>query len=326
MTAIRKERITSPAAWTRSSFDGDDSWIFHLSDSDCEEIDAAVKNLAALGKGYPYFSRDDFPLKGLAQVVLRISDDLENGRGFCLLRGFETGHYSDAEIASIYYGIGLHLGTPVGQNPQRDLLGTVMNTGDISDKNTRVFQTNLYLPYHTDPSDAVCLLCLQKAREGGLSSLVSAASVYNTILQEYPEYLGVFYRAFHYAHLREDGVGQSPVFSYYDGKLSCRYLRQYIELGHEQREQPLSAVEREALDIFDRVSQAEHMRVDMMLEPGDMQFANNYAVLHSRSAFADSGHPEQRRKLLRLWLKMPNARKLAPDFPGRNGFELIRQS
>ncbi|MBT4442553.1 MAG: TauD/TfdA family dioxygenase, partial [Oceanospirillaceae bacterium] len=29
-----------------------------------------------------------------------------------------------------------------------------------------------------------------------------------------------------------------------------------------------------------------------------------------------------RRKLLRLWLKMPNARTLAPEFPGRNGFPL----
>ena len=33
-------------------------------------------------------------------------------------------------------------------------------------------------------------------------------------------------------------------------------------------------------------------------------------------------HSEQalNRKMLRLWLKMPNARQLAPDFPGRNGF------
>jgi hypothetical protein len=24
--------------------------------------------------------------------------------------------------------------------------------------------------------------------------------------------------------------------------------------------------------------------------------------------------------MLRLWVKMPNARRLAPEFPGRNGF------
>ena len=62
------------------------------------------------------------------------------------------------------------------------------------------------------------------------------------------------------------------------------------------------------------------MRVDMMLEQGDIQFANNYAVLHSRTAFEDHEDENRRRKKLRLWLKMHQARKLAGDFPGRNGF------
>jgi len=43
-------------------------------------------------------------------------------------------------------------------------------------------------------------------------------------------------------------------------------------------------------------------------------------VLHSRTSFEDADDPSLQRKKLRLWLKMPNARALAPDFPGRNGF------
>ena len=106
----------------------------------------------------------------------------------------------------------------------------------------------------------------------------------------------------------------------HQGKLSCRYLRQYLELGHEIREQPLSKVEFEALDLFDSIIHKASIRVDMMLEPGDIQFANNYAVLHSRTEFEDDANLALHRKLLRLWLKMPNARTLAPEFPGRNGF------
>jgi hypothetical protein len=43
----------------------------------------------------------------------------------------------------------------------------------------------------------------------------------------------------------------------------------------------------------------------MKLERGDMQFVNNYVVLHSRTAYED--HPEEARKrhLLRLWLRTP---------------------
>lgn len=322
MNALLTSKIETPAAWVGADFAGDESWLHHLSATALAEIDNAVAGLRASGRGFPNLTKADFPLVTLADDLTRYANELENGRGFFLLRGLPVDRYTEADLRAIYFGIGLHLGTPVGQNPQGDVLGTVMNVGDPHDKNTRVFQTNLYLPYHTDPSDVVGLLCLRKAQRGGLSSLVSAAAVYNEILAQAPAHLGLFYRAYHYAHLREDGVGRSPIFSYYDGKLSCRYLRQYIELGHEQREQPLTGVEREALDLFDRVSQAEHMRLDMMLEPGDMQFANNYAVLHSRSAFEDADELDARRKLLRLWLKMPNARTLASDFPGRNGFEV----
>ena len=212
------------------------------------------------------------------------------------------------------------MGSPVKQNTQGDILGEVMSIGDIAQKDTRVYQTNAYLPYHTDPSDVVGLLCLRQARSGGLSSLVSAASIHNQILAKYPEYLGLFYKSFYYAHLGEDLPSLSPLFSFYAGKLSCRYLRQYIEFGHEIRKHPLSPVEIEALDIFDSIANQPDLRLDMILQPGDIQFVNNYFILHSRSEFEDHDELSQRRKLLRLWLKMPSARQLSPDFPGRNGF------
>jgi hypothetical protein len=231
-----------------------------------------------------------------------------------------VGRYSDDEIATVYYGLGLHLGVPVRQNPKGELLGHVMAVGDATLKTTRVYETNLYLPYHSDPSDVVGLLCVRKARSGGLSSLVSVAAVYNEILAHFPEFLGIYYRPMYFAHLCEPQPSLSPIFSHNEGKLSCRYLRQYLELGHEIRNVPLSRVEIEALDVFDSIIQRPDIRLDMMLEPGDLQFANNYAVLHSRTEFQDDPDPALRRRMLRLWLKMPNARRLAPEFPGRNGF------
>ena len=38
----------------------------------------------------------------------------------------------------------------VMQNPKGDPLGLVMHVGDETKKDTRVYETNLYLPYHTD--------------------------------------------------------------------------------------------------------------------------------------------------------------------------------
>ena len=194
-----------------------------------------------------------------------------------------------------------------------------MNVGDKNSQNTRVYETNDYLPYHTDLSDVFGLICIRKAKTGGLTSLVSGGAVYNEMLKYHPEYLGLFYRSMPYAHLG-DGINRSPLFSYHDNKLTCRYLRKYIELEHENQGQPLSTVEVEALDCFDRIIHRDDMRLDLMLEPGDMLFANNYAVMHSRTGFEDFDQPDQQRKLLRLWLKLANARRLDPDFPGQNGF------
>jgi hypothetical protein len=317
---IRKTPIVNPAAWKGAELAGDESWIHQVTDADIEEIDAALASVHARDLKFPHFTADDFPLPTMQVKLQQFAEELETGRGFLLLRGLPVQRYSDDEIRIVYYGIGLNMGCPVGQNPKGDLLGLVMNVGDLSKKTTRVYETNAYLPYHTDPSDVVGLLCLRKAKQGGLSSLVSSASVYNRLLETHPEFLALFYRPMYYAHLGKDEPGLSPIFSYNDGKLSCRYLRQYIELGHEIMGLPLSRIEIEALDLFDSIIHDESLRLDMMLEPGDLQFANNYAVMHSRTEFEDHEDTSLHRKMLRLWLKMPNARQLAADFPGRNGF------
>lgn len=326
LSLILTHSITGPAAWTGAGLADDRSWIHRLTAAEIGDLDRALAGVKAAGKAFPDIAKADFPLPGWAGLLARLADDLEDGRGFMVFRGLPVERYTPDEIATVYYGIGLNLGLPVRQNPRGDLLGTVMNVGDPADPATRVYETNAYLPYHTDPSDVVGLLCLRKAKAGGISSLVSVAAVYNRLLADCPEYLGLFYRPWYYAHLGEDLPSLSPLFSWHVGKLAHRYLRQYIELGAEVMGRPLSTVEVEALDRFDAIAADPALRLDMLLEPGDLQWANNYTILHSRTGFEDHPEPDRRRKKLRLWLKMANARALAPDFPGRNGFPAVGET
>jgi hypothetical protein len=318
---VLKRPIEGAAAWRGEDLKDETSWSHRLSPAAIATIEAALATVKARGRAFPGFVRDDFPIDGeLAADLRRWARELEDGRGFLLVRGLPVERWSEDDVRIVCYGLGLHMGTPVRQNPKGDLLGTVANVGDVSKKTTRVYETNLYLPYHSDLSDVVGLLCVRPAKAGGLSSLVSVAAVYNELLARSPEYLGLYYKPWHFAHLGEDRPTPSPIFSVHEGRLSCRYLRQYVEVGHELVGAPLSRVEVEALDAFDAVIHDARIRLDMMLEPGDLQFANNYAVLHSRTGFEDHDEPRLRRMMLRLWLKMPGARTLAPDFPGRNGF------
>lgn len=320
-TMILKQQITSKSAWIGKDLRDKSDWIYHLTAQHLELLEQALEMLEQKGLKAPYFNKQDFPIidQELLSFIEQLSDELENGFGFFVLRGLTPEQFTESQLADIYYGIGLYLGMPVTQNSKGDLLGYVQNVGDLNKKDTRVYETNAYLPYHTDLSDSVGLLCIRKAKQGGLSSLVSAATIYNKILQHYPEYLSYYYYPTYCDHLGDDEPTLTPIFSYFNNKLSCRYLRAYIELGHERKNLPIPQVEKEALDIFDSFIHDPDLRLDMMLESGDIQFCNNYVVMHSRTSFEDDEDLAKRRKLLRLWLKMPNARELAPEFPGRNG-------
>lgn len=317
---ILEEKIIGPMVWKGADLATETSWISVLSDEHIIALDFALLRLKASGATGLDFSREDFSIPCWDPLLAELAEELENGPGFCVMRGLPVDRYDEADIRTILYGIGLNLGLPVRQNPKGELLGTVTNVADSRDPNARVYETNAHLPFHTDPSDVVGLLCLRKAKAGGLSSLASVAAIYNEMLSRHPDDLALFYRRWYYAHLGEDLPSLSPLFSYHRGKLAFRYLRQYIELGHDIMESPLSAEEVMALDRFDSIAQDPRFHLDMMLEPGDLQWANNYTVLHSRTGFEDHEDADRRRKMLRLWLKMPNARELAPDFPGRNGF------
>lgn len=321
MKTISKQKITQKCAWVGEAIADKTDWTHSLSAHALHVLDQGLRQLEAKQWQAPNFSKADIVIDDevFLKEVRLITDELENGYGFVVIRGLDAHKYKESQLATLYYLLGVYLGQPVTQNAHGDLLGQVQSAGDPTNKSTRVYETNLYLPYHTDMSDVVGLLSIRKAKAGGLSSVVSFATVYNEIVGKYPEYLASFYHPYYYAHLGEPEPSLSPIFSYWKGKLAGRYLRAYIELGHELRNVPMSQVQKEALDIFDEVSLDPRLRLDMMLEPGDLLFCNNYTVMHSRTEFEDDDAPEKRRKLLRLWLKMDNARELAPEFPGRNG-------
>lgn len=320
MGMIHKQKLIGPSVWKGPDFVSDESWIRPLNAEQCNELLAAVAVVQSAGKGFPDFGVDDFPLASLGPQLRNWGDELESGSGFMLLRGLPIDGLDDDAIDILYFGLGLHMGVPVRQNPAGDLIGRVMNVGDLENRQTRVYETNAYLPYHTDPSDMVGLLCIRAAKSGGVSSLISSSALYNEMLARYPEYLSVFYRPMYYPHLGSDEPALAPVFSYHRGKMSVRYLRQYLELGADMMGRPLTTVEHEAMDVFDKIMHEPDMRIDMMMQPGDLQLVNNYSVMHSRTSFEDDNDLALRRRKLRLWLKLPGARQLGYPFEGRHGF------
>ena len=319
--------VTTAKAWRGETLSRETSWIVLLTPAELADVDRALATAKASGKALEQIGRDDFPLTVMRGRLEQALAEMVDGRGFVALRGLPVDRWGDDDTGLVFWGLGRYLGSPLYQNPKGDLLGHVYDHGrTYGNIDVRGYETNAYLPYHTDAGDMVGLFCLRRALEGGLSSIVSSVTVHNEILANHPEYLGLLYNGFYYirreAALTERGVSERPipVFGARDGVISCRYIRNQINAGAVKRGVPLTKLEQAALDYLDELTRRPDLRLDMDLQPGDIQFINNYTILHSRTGFVDGPGPHQKRHMLRLWLKFPTPWPLAPDFPAHMGY------
>ena len=327
MSTIWMKPITGPKAWRGQDLVHASSWILTLGEGEITDIDRALAVARATARPLAEVGREQFPLTVMRPRLEQILAEVYDGRGFVVVRGLPVRRYSDDDVGLIFWGLGRYLGSPLHQNPRGDLLGHVYDHGrTYGNIDVRGYETSAHLPYHTDAGDLVGLLCLRRALEGGLSSITSSVSVHNEILAAHPEYLGLLYNGFYYirreAALTDRAVTERPipVFGCRDGVVSCRYIRNQINAGAVKRGVPLTGLEEAALDHLDETTRRADLRLDMDLQPGDMQFINNYTTLHSRTEFVNGPGPDQNRHMLRLWLKFPRPWPLAPNFPEHQGY------
>ena len=327
MAEILTETVRHPSAWYGRDLVDDPSWIVHLTPTHLAEIAVAMDQVRRRGLPFAALTKDDFPLPTLGPRLGAWQKDVVDGRGFYVLRGLNTGDYTDEDVGTIFWAFGLYLGHAVTQNPRGDLLGHVYDHGrQYGQIDVRGYETNAHLPFHTDSGDVVGLLCLRRSKSGGLSSVVSAVTIHNEILKRHPEYLAPLYRGFHYIR-REAALSDSPitphrlpVFGARDGLISVRLIRNQINAACTKTGVPLEPIEMAALDLFDELAYDPAIHLDMDLQQGDIQFCNNYTILHSRTAFEDYPEIERRRHMVRLWLTMEKRRPLADGFPPHNGY------
>jgi TfdA family taurine catabolism dioxygenase TauD len=268
-----------------------------------------------------------FPLPSVGPFLRRVLTELLEGRGFVLLRGLPMEGWSREQQAIAYLGIGSWLGGFRSQNAKGHLLGHVKDLGlDIRDANVRYYQTNRALEYHTDSVDIVGLLCLQTAKAGGASYLASSMTVFNEVLRRRPDVVPALFEPFPTDRRGEVPEGMKPwfdipIYHWHAGRLSCIYVRQYIESAQKQFPQArrLTRAQIEAMDLMDAFCNDPEIHLAMDFHPGDVQLLHNHQILHARGDFENWPEPERHRHLLRLWLSPPEARPLPEVFAPRYG-------
>jgi hypothetical protein len=306
----------------------DQEWIATFSPDEIAELESAAERWDASHKtgNIEAIVIREFDLLTLAPKLLELRKELIHGRGFALLRGLPTQNYTEREAAIIFCGVGSHLGLSVPQNAQGHLLGHVRDLGLASkDPNVRVYQTNERQTFHTDSTDVVGLLCLNTAKAGGLSQLVSSSTIFNEMRKSRPDLLRLLMGSIATDRRGETPRGMLPyylipVFSYYKGFLTCIYQRQYIDSAQRFPDAPrLTPAHVEALYMFDELANDPKLNFSMELQEGDMQFVYNHTLLHDRTGFEDWPDAAMKRHLLRLWLSVPGDRPLPEIFAQKFG-------
>ena len=320
-------KLREPCLWRGNEFVDDRSWLHKIEDSELEELSLALNIAKNSSLNCTEFKRADFKLFQLKTKLQKILNEVENGRGFAVLRGLPIKDFSRQQIETILWGLSTYMGYPISQNSQGQLITEVADKGSSYAKNIndRGYMSGDKLNPHVDTSDMSVLLCLETAASGGKSSLTSSLTIYNEILKSRPDLLDIYKKGF-YHDLRGEGPTESinevtsrpiPVFSFFQGFFSCCYNDKIIRSAHQKIGKQLTLRETQAVDLILQIAERKDIRFDFDLKPGDIQFINNYVILHFRSAFRPRSKAHANRCLLRMWINSNNPRPLAPNFADR---------
>jgi hypothetical protein len=295
--------------WTAGDMRDPALWTEVLARSELEEIDAALRVAQEKSDDLLAIGATDFPLPNVRARIARIKQELVDGRGVVRLRGLDRARYDNDEICLIYWGIGAHLGSPWAQNAAGHVLGDVTDQGKApEDPTSRGNEIGgLKLPFHCDGSDLVGLMCLDPGAEEGLSRVANAVSLHNLLVREHPDLAAALYAPLPYDFRGEQKEGGRPFylvpgFTEWGERLFMRLIPPYIFASQRHPEAPrLTDAQREALVWINDMAESGRFNVEMAFEAGDVQFINNYHVLHGRGAYRD--RPGKVRHLKRLWLE-----------------------
>jgi hypothetical protein len=303
--------IDGPCAWLGSRIDYRTEGMHVFSAGDVAEIDAALDHLRGLGDvDFADMAAAMFPLPTLGRFLADLKRELRFGRGFALLRGLPRERYSLDDLARIYVGLGLHIGALLPQSYQGELLGHVIDVSDI-ERQARGYHAGGAQRMHTDTCDVVSLMCVQAAKSGGVSRIVSAAAVHNRLLETRPDLLATLYGAWVFRRMELDaefGDGQLVkrvvIFSRESGEFTCNVSGSYPRRAVAAGDAVMTPQQIEALDEMERIASSPAFYLDMSIGEGDIQFLNNRLLLHGRTSYEDWPQIARRRHLMRLWLEV----------------------
>ena len=289
------QTLAHPAAWRGPSLFERADWDVVLTERDCAELTRALSRTTHLTP--EELTKDNFALPELSHRLAAIQDSLETGSGATRIRGLALQNLSEHEVERLFWGLALHVGTPVSQSASGERLLHVRDEGFApEDPRFRGPHSNRRLSFHTDRCDVIAFLCVRPASMGGENDVISSVTLYNEMRTRHPDALQVLRQPFPYLrHTVDSGNERAyttvPVFTVHEDHFAASFLRVLIDRADRDPSAPgLTDSQRAALASLEAVAEDSSLFARFRLDTGDLLLLNNWVTFHRRTAFED--HPD----------------------------------
>lgn len=311
---IRETMATGPMSWEAETLMANDGKI-ELSDECLAELRALAAELEANPLPVEALSADDFPMPRCREVMASVRQTLDSGLGFAIIDRMPLDDFEPATATKLYWLLISLCGPIVAQKWAGAMVYDVTDTRRkaAAGNGVRSSKTNQSQGYHTDncfglPPDYVAMLCLQPAKIGGISGLITFDSVHNHLLEKDRDLLARLYQPFHVDRQREHAPNDSPiarqiVFDYDGETLRVALSSELNHQGYVMAGEEMDETGKAALAAIGEVMEQPGLGKVFDFERGQIQIVNNRRLGHRRTAYEDGPDPAQKRHLVRLWVR-----------------------
>jgi alpha-ketoglutarate-dependent taurine dioxygenase len=312
--SVAARQIEGPSAWVRADVRIED-WRVELTSACLDEIRRVVEELRVYPLPTVVLGPGDFAMPACRAAMAQVRDMLTRGVRFAVVDRLPMADMAAGEATAVYWLLSSMVARPVAQKLDGTLIYDVLDTGQeaMPGSGVRPDKTSIEIRFHNDnayndtPPDYVGLLCLRRAMRGGHSRVISFHTTHNRLLAQFPERVARLYEPFWFDRQREFHPGETPIFAApvfaAESEIKARFSVHQINGGYAMKGEPVDAAGEAALAAMLDIFEDPALSVDFDLEPGQIQFVDNRALGHSRTAFVDDPDPAQKRHLVRLWLR-----------------------
>ncbi|KAL9088572.1 MAG: hypothetical protein Q9165_006092 [Trypethelium subeluteriae] len=281
--------------------------IILLNGEDINNIENALGYFKSLGLAIPRVSPKNFPLSETLVARLRsVSKMVHDGVGFAIVRGINPENYNDEDNVIIFNGLSSHVGSLRSTNQKGVSMSHLRDAQkDHRPENRKTAELNASklpqgMKFHADRfyGDVIGMYVKSDDAIGGDQYLASWPAIHNVLLKESPQTVRILAKPWSWGNSKENAnQPKSPViFQANDNRVIVQLIyRPFLDSGFS------SAAEESALATVQAT--AERLCIKLDRQPGDLQFVNNFSVLHARDKYTNSS--AKGRHMLRLGLRDP---------------------